>query len=160
MSSPHTFLNLNSGPGLPLLFCLQLEVGITKHIKNLVGIKESVLPEDVSDPPCLMTFASSMGLELQRGSEWAEGRRSWGVRNESARLGQGPFPPGARVSSLDTKGARLGHSTSPPSTVGVGAAVGQGWNIWACTLLNCLPAQRSCPYRPADLSFLICRQGE
>ena len=48
--------------------CPQLEVGIAKHIRNLVGVRESVLPEDVSGPPCSLTFASFIGLQLQRGS--------------------------------------------------------------------------------------------
>ena len=85
MSSPLPFLNLNSGPKQPLLtpdshpglpptiLCLQLEVGIAKHIQKLVGIKESVPPEDVSGPPCLLTFASNVGQGLQRGLGWAGG---------------------------------------------------------------------------------------
>lgn len=53
-----------------LLFCPQLEAGIAMHIRKLVGVRESVLPEDVSGyllaPPC------SVDLKLPRGgSMWA-----------------------------------------------------------------------------------------
>ncbi|XP_019499780.1 PREDICTED: protein unc-13 homolog D [Hipposideros armiger] len=55
MSSPHLFLNLNSGPALPAtILHPQLEVGIAKHIQNLVRVKDSVLPEDAILP--LMKF--------------------------------------------------------------------------------------------------------
>lgn len=61
----------------PPVLCPQLEVGIATHIQKLVGIRESVLPEDVSGPHCSLTFASSVGLGLQSGLGWvgAEGRR-------------------------------------------------------------------------------------
>lgn len=46
--TPWISLTLSISLCLPAL-CPQLEVGIATHIQKLIGVKESVLPEDVSN---------------------------------------------------------------------------------------------------------------
>lgn len=146
----------------PTILCPQLEVGIAKHIQNLVGVRESILPEDVSDPLCSLTFASSVGLELHRGSGWA-GAKGHGVSEiSSPDLGKECSLLGLSF-LLECWEVGRGHSTGSLSTDGsVAAAVGQGLDFttrhtWAW-LLSCLSPQLSCPYKRTDLSFLICQQ--
>lgn len=68
----------------------QLEVGIATHIQKLVGIKESVLPEDVSD--CPVCWASPLGhLSTSGVVTGVEGSEE--VRDQSLNLEPGVMSP-------------------------------------------------------------------
>lgn len=103
---------------LPAL-CPQLEVGIATHIQKLIGIKESVLPEDVSNG--LVCCPSPLGHLCILGCEKSLGRQELKVLkmpDQSLNLDPGVMSPWASVSSLDARRGRLGHAAGSPRTDG------------------------------------------
>lgn len=132
----------------PTVLCPQLEAGIARHIQKLVGVKESVLPEDVSGPP---------RSPLPKGLTVAGGLKAVGCQREVPQTWAGNVPSWALVSSLDAKGV-VGSFHGLPQHPHGGCS-GGGLSLCGQTDL-CVHPSELCFYKPAAFGVLTCVGAE